>query len=132
MSEDTERILARMVNCLDEVVFWLRFQGKPKLREVLLTELNTDAKCIAYEMTDGEHSRRDVARAANVSDDNVQRWWKNWYRRGIVIESEHFRGRPKRIISLEELDIQVPRLRTLEESQSQKNREGGSDAHGEQ
>ena len=109
MSEETRHILQRISSSLEEVTFWLRFQGLARLRETLTSELDTDAKRVAFELTDGEHSRREIAISTGVSDDNVQHWWERWYQLGLVTTSDRFKGRPKRIISLEDVGIRVPK-----------------------
>jgi len=108
MAEIQTKVSEKTLKCLEEIAFWLRFQGKPKLKEVLEAELTTDPKLVVYEMTDGLRSRREVAKIAKTSHFNVQHWWKRWYQLGLLTESEKFKGRPKRVISLNEVGIRVP------------------------
>ena len=72
MVDKDEELFSKVLARIDEIAFWLGFQGRPKLRQLLLTELNTDAKRKVYQMTNGEYSRREIASKTNVSDDNVQ------------------------------------------------------------
>jgi len=109
MTDNNKEMLSKVLDRLDEVIVWLRLQGLPRIRGLLVTEMNTDAKRIAYQMTDGEHSRREVANLAGVSDDSVQNWWERWYQMGLLTGSERYKGRPRRVISLEELGIRSPR-----------------------
>jgi len=94
---------------LDELVAWQRFESLPKLRTILLKELDSDNKKLAYEMTDGEKSRRDIASALGVSDDNIQNWWQRWYELAVVRPSKKFKGRPQHIVSLEDVGIKLPK-----------------------
>jgi hypothetical protein len=96
------------VQRLDELLAWQRFESTPRLRTVLLKELDSDVKKLAYEMTDGENSRRDIASAVRTSDDNIQKWWEKWYELAIVRPSKR-KGRPQHITSLEDLGIKVPK-----------------------
>ena len=98
---------AELMLLLEETVMWLRFMNLPKLREVLLKELDTDAKRRAYDMTDGGKSRREIAQAVGTSDDNVQNWWERWYELAIVKPSKAYAGRPERIVKLEDLGISL-------------------------
>ena len=95
---------------LDELIAWQRFESLPKLRAVLLKELDSETKKLAYEMTDGEKSRRDIASALSVSDDNIQGWWQRWYELAIVRPSKLFKGRPQHLVSLEDVGIKVPKI----------------------
>ena len=94
---------------LDELIAWQRFESLPKLRAVLLKELDSDTKKLAYEMTDGEKSRRDIASALGVSDDNIQTWWQRWYELAVVRPSKKFKGRPQHVVSLENAGIKLPK-----------------------
>jgi predicted ArsR family transcriptional regulator len=104
-----EITLKDIADRLDELVAWQRFESLPKLREVLLKELDSDVKKLAYEMTDGEKSRRDIASTLGISDDNVQKWWQRWYELAIVRPSKSFKGRPQHIVSLEDVGIKLPK-----------------------
>jgi len=98
---------------LDELIAWQRFESLPKLRTVLVKELDSDAKKVDYEMTDGEKSRRDIALALGISDDNIQRWWEKWYELAVVRPSEKFKGRPQHIVSLEDVGIKFPKMQSV-------------------
>ena len=94
---------------LKEIARWTRFRSIPSLLETLLRELNTPEKKLAYEMTDGDHSRRDIAAELSISDDIVRGWWDKWYALALVEPSETRKGRPQKITSLDELGIEVPK-----------------------
>lgn len=104
-----ETSLKDVADRLDELIAWKRFENLPKLRTTLLSELDSDVKKLAYEMTDGDGSRRDIASALGISDDNVQNWWEKWYELAIVRPS-NVKGRPQHIVSLEDVGIKVPRM----------------------
>jgi hypothetical protein len=118
MQDEKEVTLADVVsalrdaqNSLSEVGRWVRFQNAPRLRDVLLKELDTPSKKVAFELTDGEHSRRDIAKELGIDDDTVRTWWDKWFQLAVVKESEKRKGRPQKIVSLGEIGIEVPRLK---------------------
>jgi hypothetical protein len=104
-----ETTLKDVADRLDELIAWQRFESLPRLRTILSKELDSETKKLAYEMTNGEKSRRDIATALGVSDDNVQNWWGKWYELAIVKPSKEFKGRPQHIVSLEEVGIKIPK-----------------------
>jgi len=118
VSTEKEATLAEVVSALEqvsknlkEVAKWVRFQNVPRLREVLIRELDTPQKKVAFDLTDGEHSRRDIAKEITIDDATVQGWWDKWLQLAIVGESETYRGRPQKIVSPGELGIDVPKLK---------------------
>jgi hypothetical protein len=81
MVSDEPTSLNDVAQRLDELIAWQRFESMPKLRALLKEELDSDIKKLAYEMTDGENSRRDIASTLKISDDNIQNYWEkgtNW------------------------------------------------------
>ena len=78
MQDEKEATLADVVSelrdvqsSLKDVGKWVRFQNAPRLRDVLLKELDTPQKKVGFELTDGEHSRRDIAKEIGIDDDTV-------------------------------------------------------------
>ncbi len=124
VSTENEAALAEVVSALEQVskdlkavAKWVRFQNVPRLREVLIRELDTPQKKVAFELTDGQHSRRDIAKEITIDDATVQGWWDKWFQLAIVGESETYKGRPQKIVSLGELGIDVPKLKPKAASQ---------------
>jgi len=102
---------------LKDVGKWVRFQNAPRLRDVLLKELDTPQKKVGFELTDGEHSRRDIAKEIGIDDDTVRTWWDRWFQLAVVEESEKRKGRPQKIVSLGQIGIEVPKLKLKSEQQ---------------
>jgi hypothetical protein len=94
---------------LREILMWIRFENFAKLRKILLATLKTDEEKRAYELTDGERSRRDIGWKVEVSNSTIQSWWNKWYDLGIVEPSGKRKGRPQKIVSLEDMGIEVPK-----------------------
>ena len=116
MADEKETTLADVVSALrgvqsglKEVGKWVRFQNVPRLRDIVVKELDTAQKKMAFELTDGQHSRRDIGKELGISDEAVRSWWDKWFQLAIVSESETRKGRPEKIVSLGELGIEVPK-----------------------
>jgi len=87
------------------ILKWIKYSNFQVLRKTI--ENFSDKEKMAYELTDGERSRRDIAKELGISDSTIQAWWDKWFRLGIVEPSETRKGRPRRMFSLDELGIQV-------------------------
>jgi len=98
------------VQILRELLRWSRFENFPKLRKILLDNLKTAQEKLVYELTNGENSRRDVARQTGVPDSTVNAWWEKWYNLGILEPSGKRKGRPQKIMALEDMGIEVPEI----------------------
>jgi len=103
ISPDTAQILS-------EILRWSRFENFPKLRKILLDNLKTDQEKLVYELTNGENSRSDVAKQTGVPDSTVRNWWEKWYNLGILEPSGKRKGRPQKIMALEDMGIEVPKI----------------------
>ncbi len=92
---------------LRELLRWTRI-GAIHLREVLAVELKTDEERLAYELSNGERSSRDIEQETGIDHSTISRLWKKWSEIGIVEPSERFQGRMRRLCSLRELALRVP------------------------
>ena len=117
---DVVKALENLQDSLREVARWVRFQNVPRLRETLVKELNTPQKKVAFELTDGDHSRRGIADEIGADEGTIRSWWDKWFQLAIVAESEIRKGRPQKIVSLGELGIEVPKLKAKQEGQPPK------------
>ncbi|RLG50242.1 MAG: hypothetical protein DRO00_08995 [Thermoproteota archaeon] len=100
----------RIIELLEEILKWTRFQGMQRVKEVLLDVLKTDKEKIAYHYSDGRGSV-EVARLAGFkSHTPILENWKKWARLGLM-EPIRVRGgtRYKRAFSLPDFGIEVPR-----------------------
>lgn len=107
--KDVMESVERLNRTMKEVAKWTKFQSVSRLRETLVRELNTPQKKMTYELTDGNHSRREIAEELQITDDSVRSWWDKWHELALVEESETRKGRPQRVISLDEVGIEVPK-----------------------
>src|SRR5271157_6387137 len=94
---------------LGDIRRWVRFQNIGKLKDVLIAELDTDGKKLAFDYTDGVKGLEEVAKASDTPRDTVYGWWKKWANLGILEPSETRKGRLKRLCSLDDVGIKVPK-----------------------
>ena len=95
---------------LREILKWQRFECFPKLRKLLLDSLKTDQEKLVYENTDGEKSSYDITKETGVPISTVKNWWNKWYDQGILQPSGKRKGRPQKIMALEDMGIETPKL----------------------
>jgi len=108
--EEVAKKLDMLNSTLKEILKWSRFQNLPKLKEVLEKELDDQSKKLVFENTDGQKSMRQVSTESAVPVPTIQGWWNRWYNLGILEPSETWRGRLKRICSLRDVGIEMPKV----------------------
>lgn len=102
----------KIIELLEDIARWSRLQGMEKLRAVITTNLKTQSELLVYELSDGERSTRDIETVSRIGESTVGNYWQRRQRLGIVEKSRKFEGRWKRLCSLEDLGIEVPKLVT--------------------
>ena len=114
----SEEQFARMIELLEEIRKWSRFQSWKEVKEVLLDVLSDDASKLIYHYSDGRSSR-EVAEYVDRDFGTIVRLWKKWAEIGIVEAFAVQRGtRYKRLFSLEDFGIEIPQV-SLKEAQIQ-------------
>ncbi|MBI2176068.1 hypothetical protein HYU40_01805 [Candidatus Woesearchaeota archaeon] len=114
-----------IIQLLQEQLKWQRFEGKLKLKEILIATLRSDKEKKIYESSDGR-STNEVAAEVGVSNVTIYNYWQKWSKLGILIPSNKYKGRYQRMVSLEEVGIETPKLQKQEEAESPMNGEGVS------
>ena len=105
----SEQVFREIASILKELLKWTRFAGMQQLRNVLSQNLKTDVEMLVYELSDGTRSTREVASLTGIgSNATVAAYWKKWSKVGIVEPSPNYRGRYRRICSLEEVGLTAP------------------------
>jgi len=108
MSEELD-VLKSIESKLNQLLKWSQFAGLQQLRNVLAQNLTTDKELLIYELSDGEHTTREIASAVKVgSNQTVANYWKKWSKLGIVEPSQKRQGRFQHFCSLEEVGLTVP------------------------
>jgi DNA-binding MarR family transcriptional regulator len=101
----------KMIELLEELVKWTKAANIPKVKELLLSVLESPEELAAYQFSDGEKSGRDVADQVNVTQPTIGKWWKKWIAAGIAEPVSVQRGdRAKRLFSLEDFGVEVPEI----------------------
>jgi len=100
----------RIVELLEELVKWKRFEGAQFAKRTLRELFTKDAEKLVYNYSDGRGSKK-IASISGVSDFSVRNYWKKWNFEGLVVPSEKHKGRYERIFSLEDFGIDIPLLK---------------------
>ena len=74
----------RAIELLEELVAWTRFSSRSALSELWESVLRDDRHLLAYELSDGSRSQKDVGEAVGLSQPAVSGLWQRWRRLGIV------------------------------------------------
>jgi hypothetical protein len=99
--------LTHIENTIKEILNWIKLGNKPLLREILIRELDSDEKKRVYELTDGNRSQIEIEVLTKVSRRMVGYYWQKWYGLGILVPSDRRKGRMQKIVSLDEIAINV-------------------------
>ena len=98
---------------LREILKWTKFQGWQKVKDVLETVLDNDQKKLIFELSDGKSSR-EIAGIVKLSDQTIRNYWKDWSVVGMVESYPGYKKRFQRVLSLKELGIPVPEIKSNE------------------
>ena len=101
--------LNRIIELLEEILKWTKFEGNQRVKEILLDELDTDTKKIVYELSDGRSSP-EIAKVVDVTDKTIREWWKKWTNIGIMETHPKYKVRSRKVFSLEDFGIKVPEI----------------------
>ncbi len=84
---------------------WLRILGIQAIKDLIKENIKEEQDKKIYELSNGQASTREIARNVDSSHAKVASKWKEWASLGLVIPSESFQGRFKKIISLKDLGL---------------------------
>ena len=96
-----------IIDLLQQLVVWTKLVHRTQVAEWFLQVLDSDEKRLVYQYSDGERSVRELRELAGVSKALVSAWWRDWDQLGIMERSRGVPGRRQRMVSLEELGIEV-------------------------
>ena len=100
----------KIIELLEEILIWTKYDYSD-IKLKMQKHLDTDDKKIAYQLSNGERSRRDISTFVSVSHSSIYRWWNEWFELGLVEQTEKYGGgRYKRLISLTRMGIPVPEI----------------------
>ena len=112
----------RILELLEELVYWTKEATFPQIRQRLLTNLESPEEKMAYELSDGEKTTRQVASKVKGSRNTVAKWWNNWITVGIAepISTKGGGHRAKRKFLLEDFGIEAPKIVKVTKRQGRK------------
>ena len=94
---------------LQEMLKWIKFFGKEKLRNIILENLKEDYILKLYHLSDGKSTARELADILPISHTTVTKHWNDWHKLGIVEKIEVMGGgsRGKKLFELSEIGIDI-------------------------
>ncbi|MBZ0265860.1 hypothetical protein K8I28_14465 [bacterium] len=116
MSTSLEHLLRQVISTQNEILAQqkesrrlIRILAHHYLRDLIANNLSKPIQRHVFELTDGLRSSRDIEKeiGKEVTQRTVVSWWKHWRSLGILEASPHYSGRMQKVISLEELGIDV-------------------------
>ncbi len=98
--------MEKLTNMFEEFLMLYKFVNKKTILDTLQSELNSNQLKEIYNLTDGEHSTRDIAGQITQKCGHVTiaRLWKQWALKGLVVATER-QGRVKAAFNLDEYEI---------------------------
>ena len=76
----------RLVELMEELVAWTKFAHQEALITVWRKVLADEKHLVAYELTDGTRTQRDVAEGSGLSQPTISALWQRWRRTGLARE----------------------------------------------
>jgi hypothetical protein len=110
---------------LREILKWIKFAGMKEVKSTLISVLDTDAKRLVYQKSDGTNGTVELAKLAGFgSHSKVVDMWDTWLKLSLG-ENIPVRGgsRFKRSFDLNDFGIEVPEVRTAENVKEEENKE---------
>jgi len=106
----TEEKTDKIIELLEEISKWVRFEGVQRATDTFAGLLKTDMERLVYESSDGRTSR-DIAQVVGTSHVTVINYWKKWAKHGIVKKKASRGGtRFVKVFSLTDFGIEIPRI----------------------
>ncbi|TKJ17586.1 hypothetical protein CEE44_03570 [Candidatus Woesearchaeota archaeon B3_Woes] len=89
---------------------WLRFLAFNSLRGILRSSLENNEQKRIYQLSDGKNSTNEISKklqeeGIKISHMTVYNYWKRWNALGIVEPSEKYSGRFKKIVNLDNFNL---------------------------
>jgi hypothetical protein len=97
--------LTELLAVAEEQLRWQRAAALPQVRDTIEHALSSTQLRHAYELCDGEHTLRQIARTVGAGLGSLSRWTRNWRNLGIAFERAD--GRIQHLVSLEALGLPI-------------------------
>lgn len=111
MSKEPEITLKDIHNDLNELIKWTKVSSYEQVKKFLGLILDTDAKKIVYQLSDGKLTSTEIIKKAKVSSASMTKYWNQWPKLGLG-ESIAAEGgkRFKHNFDLEDFDL-LPKIK---------------------
>jgi hypothetical protein len=109
--DDVVAMLQKGNELLEEATIWLRAGSYDKVKKLLQDTLDTPEKKLAYHSSDGK-TTREVGVICNVDFTTIAKYWKAWYKAGLM-KSIPVKGGGERNIrnfDLKDFGIEIPKI----------------------
>ena len=100
----------RIVMILEELLKWIKVTSIPFVKKLIFDSLPTNDDKIAYTLSDGIRTSRDVAGYVSLGYVAVASRWNSWIKLGIAeaIPVQGGGARARRLFSLDDFGFSVP------------------------
>lgn len=68
---------------LKEILKWIKVTSYNDVKQVLNTILETDAKKLIYQLSDGKNGQAEIVKKAKASPNSVSKYWQEWEKVGL-------------------------------------------------
>lgn len=99
-----------VVELLGGLLAWIKLETRPRVAARLADILDSSEKKLVYEYSDGKRGVREIGEMTGVDKNTISTWWGEWEGLGIMERAKTWKGRRKRLVSLEDVGIEVPAL----------------------
>jgi hypothetical protein len=103
---------SKELQVLQEILKWIKFSGMKDVKATLESMLDSPQKRLAYQLSDGNHSRDQVQTASGIKgNEAMSDLWRGWPRSGLGESIEIRKGmkRFKRSFDLNDFGIEYPK-----------------------
>jgi len=98
----------RLIELMEEMIKLQKIIARPIIKTIIEEALDKPEKMWVYELTNGKVPRGEIMEKTGASAGAISGWWNNWFSKGIL---EKDGSRYKRIFSLEDIGIPLPKLK---------------------
>lgn len=95
----------RLIELTEELLAWTRFANREALTKAWRQILADPRHLIAYELSDGTRSQKEVGDGSGLSQPSVSNLWQRWRRLGIARDRA---GRAVHIARPSDLGLEIP------------------------
>lgn len=95
----------REAELLEQLLAWTKFAHRRAFIETLQETLKDPRHLRAYELSDGQRTQPEVAKACGLSQPTISNLWAKWRRLGLVLDRG---GRVVHLVQPSDLGMEVP------------------------